>query len=133
MVVASQTILECATSTHGTRRQLQNSMATRVAHWGSPTIAPGLATETGKRKISETWRDLTRDITERFHHPFEGTRALQKLRQLEYKGDIHMFLTEFNLLNQEVEMLGLTYQDEILKKLPSQVTDRIAMYENTKK
>ena len=50
MVVTSQTILECATSTHGTRRQLQNSMATRVAHWGSPTMAPGLATESGKRR-----------------------------------------------------------------------------------
>ena len=42
-----------------------------------------------------------------------------------------MFLTEFNLLNREVEMSGPTYHDEILKKLHSQVTDRIAMYENT--
>ena len=52
-----------------------------------------------KGEISDSWRDLTWDITERFHHLFEGRRALQKLLQLEYKGDIHMFLTEFNLLN----------------------------------
>ena len=62
-------------------------------------------------EILDTWRDLTWDITKRFHHLCEGTRVLQKLRQLEYKGDIHMFLTEFNLLNRELEMSGLTYQD----------------------
>ena len=78
------------------------------------------------RKMTDTWADFISAMSEKFIDPFEDERNIERLYDLEYKGDMEKYLREMENLNVGPCLSGIIWRQALKKGLNEEVKNMMA-------